>query len=123
MMERYRATKIDGVVVVRKDKRGNYRAETKREIDRALTDPNFETTTAQVIIGNIWRPLRRQRGEYYLKPRRKPAVSPSNRRGFSMRLKILKILERLHLYKDPLEELFYNPERDGVLPKIKPHAN
>jgi len=113
-MERYKATKVDGVMVVRKDRRGNYRAEMKQEIERALTEPDFKTITAEVLIGNTWHPLRRK-GGHHLISKRKYSICPPIKRGLPLHL---KILDRLHLYKNPLEELIYQPERDGELPFI-----
>ena len=104
-MKRYSIAKIDGKMVVTPDKRGGYRASTLYEIKRALSELDFRTTTAEVLIGKRWSPLGR-RHIVQRKPRRH-----INRYSVPQPIKplpkYLRILRRLHLYKDPLDILFY----------------
>jgi hypothetical protein len=104
-MRRYRVERIDDKMIVTPDRKGKYRAATAEEIQKALSDPNFSTTTAEVLIGKSWGPLARI-DKRLVKNRR-------SNRGYSTPTPIkpmplcLRILRRLHLYKDPLDKLIY----------------
>ena len=112
-MKRYRVEKIDGEMVVTEDRKGLYRAASPNEIQRALTELEYCTTTAEVLIGRIWFPLgRRHRRPIRQKRKQKYSEPTPIRRGLPLHLKILR---KLHLYKDPLEILIYNEKRNGHL--------
>lgn len=111
-MKRYSVTKIAGEMVVTPDRGGNYRASTPDEIKRALSEPRYKTITAEVLIGNTWYPLRRSKLFYKrtLKKVERPYSTPTPIKPLPPHLRILR---KLHLYKDPLDILIYRGEKNN----------
>ena len=111
-MKRYSVTKIAGEMVVTPDKEGKYRASTSEEIKRALSEPRHQTTTAEVLIGNTWYPLRRSKlfHKRTSKKAERPYSTPSPIKPLPL---LLRILRKLHLYKDPLDILIYHGEKNN----------
>jgi len=106
-MNRYRVEKIDNKMIVILDRKGNYRALTAEEIEKAFSDPRFRTVTAEVRIGKCWYPLGQR--AYTKKRTNRRTRSYSIPTPIKLLPLYLRILKRLHLYKDPLEKLIYHP--------------
>lgn len=104
--ERYNATKVGGEIIITPDRAGRYRATTPEEVRRALSEPKYQTTTAEVLTGNIWYPLRRPK-LFHKRITRKPERPYSEPEPIKPMPLCLRILRRLHLYKDPLDILIY----------------
>jgi len=111
-MKKYSVTKIGGEMVVTPDKGGGYRASTPEEIKRALTEPKYQPTTADVLIGNTWYPLRRRKHSRRIMTRasRRRYSTPAPIKALPLHLRILR---NLHLYKDPLDILIYRGKENN----------
>lgn len=62
LIKRFSAEKINGVIVAFEDKRGNYRANSAKDVENALTTNS--KTDVEVLIGNKWHQIR---GEHKVK--------------------------------------------------------
>ena len=111
-MKRYSVTKIAGEMVVTPDRGGNYRASTPEEIKRALSEPKYQPPNSEVLIGNTWYPLRRGMRSLRRTPRqsKRRYSTPKPIKPMPLHLRMLK---RLHLYRDPLEALIYRGEKNN----------
>ena len=112
-MKRYSVTKIAGEMVVTPNRGGDYRASTAEEIKRALSEPKYRPPNSEVLIGNTWYPLRRGiRSLLRRIPRqgKRRYSTPEPIKPMPLHLRMLK---RLHLYRDPLEALIYRGENNN----------